>query len=266
MARSRRRKGGIDDHDEHFDEGWLVSYADMMTLLVALFMVLFSISSVNVSKFESLQRSLQAAFSGKIFPGGEALQQTGGDDRTTESGATKPPTSETPEQPKAKDAAAARRAEERELEKVRRRIDAAARELGLSHKVRTAITKDGLRVRVLSDDLLFASGQAVPSQASLPLLARLGQILDREGKHPVVVEGHTDPVPTDGTRFASNWELSTERATSIVKAFATAGVGQRRMTAAGRAYLDPVAGNDTSAGRSLNRRVEILLPRMARTP
>jgi chemotaxis protein MotB len=266
MARSRGRKRGLDDHEEHFDEGWLVSYADMMTLLVALFMVLFSISSVNISKFESLQRSLQAAFSGKIFPGGEALQQTGGDDHSTENGSTQAPPTFAPTQRREGSSAAARKKEEQELEKLRKKIDAAARDLGLSHKVKTSVTKDGLRVRVLTDDLLFASGQAIPSPASLPLLARLGQILDSEGKHPIVIEGHTDSVPTAGTRFATNWELSTERATSIVKAFATTGVVQRRMTAAGRAYLDPVAGNDTSTGRSLNRRVEILLPRMARTP
>ena len=267
MARGRRSRGGIDDHEEHVDEAWLVSYADMMTLLVALFMVLFSISSVNVSKFESLQRSLQAAFSGKIFPGGEALQQTGGDDKTTEQGATSAPPSFAPtSKPGEKPTAAARKREERELAEVKKRIDAAAAELGLSHKVKTQLTQDGLRVRVLTDDLLFASGQAQPSPASLPLLARLGDILGTEGKHPLVIEGHTDPVPTSGTRFATNWELSTERATSIVKAFSATGVSQRRMTAAGRAYLDPIASNDTSAGRSVNRRVEILLPRMARTP
>jgi len=263
MARSRRHKGGHDDHEEHVDEAWLVSYADMMTLLVALFMVLFSISSVNVSKFESLQRSLQAAFSGKIFPGGQALQNSGGDDKSTQNGTAQGVTSFVPVTPRS--GRESRSKEQRELEEVRRRIDAAARSLGLSHKVKTRITADGLRIRVLTDDLLFASGQATPAPQSLPLLGRIGQILAREGRHPIVIEGHTDPVPTAGTRFASNWELSTARATSIVKAFSVTGVGQRRMTAAGRAYLDPVATNDTSAGRSLNRRVEILMPRMARS-
>lgn len=261
MARGRRRRGGgHDDHEEHFDEGWLVSYADMMTLLVALFMVLFSISSVNTSKFESLQRSLQAAFSGKIFPGGRALQQSGGDDNSPKTGSSPaaPPSIVPP-----KRGEASRKAEERELAAVRKRIMKAVRELGLQSKVKAAITKDGLRVRVLTDDLLFASGQAQPQQASLPLLARLGTILHQEGKHPVVVEGHTDPVPTAGTQFATNWELSTARATSIVKAFSVSGVTPRRMTASGRAYLDPITSNDTAAGRSLNRRVEILLPRMA---
>ncbi len=79
MARNsgRRRMGGEEEAEES-DERWLLTYADMITLLMALFMVLFSISSVNVSKFVTLQRSLQDAFSGRILPGGRALQESGG--------------------------------------------------------------------------------------------------------------------------------------------------------------------------------------------
>ena len=75
---SKRRKRGA-EHNDHPDERWLVTYADLMTLLVALFMVLFSISSVNKSKFETLQHSLQDAFSGRILPGGneEGRQDVG---------------------------------------------------------------------------------------------------------------------------------------------------------------------------------------------
>ena len=72
----KRKRGG--DHGDHPDERWLVTYADLMTLLVALFMVLFSISSVNKSKLESLQHSLQDAFSGKILPGGQSIKEGGG--------------------------------------------------------------------------------------------------------------------------------------------------------------------------------------------
>src|SRR4051794_41462632 len=71
----RRRRGG---HGEHNNEDrWLLTYADMITLLMALFMVLFSISSVNTSKFDSLQKALQDAFSGKVLPGGKAIRQEG---------------------------------------------------------------------------------------------------------------------------------------------------------------------------------------------
>src|ERR1700710_1169125 len=76
------KKKRPEDHGAHPDERWLVTYADLMTLLVALFMVLFSISSVNKSKFESLQQSLQDAFSGRILPGGRSIKQAGGTDNT----------------------------------------------------------------------------------------------------------------------------------------------------------------------------------------
>ncbi|WP_205696160.1 flagellar motor protein MotB [Conexibacter sp. SYSU D00693] len=265
MAAGRRHKGGgHDDHEEHVDEAWLVSYADMMTLLVALFMVLFSISSVNTSKFESLQRSMQEAFSGKIFPGGQGLRQTGGDDQSTKLGSSSAPPSFAPVQERKGDVG--RKREERQLQQLKKQVDAAARDLGLQNKVKARMSKDGLRVRILTDDLLFGSGSATPNPQAAPLLAKLGTLLSREAQHPVVVEGHTDPVPTGGSGFTSNWELSTARATAVLHAFTKTGVSQRRLTAAGRAYLDPITSNDTAAGRSLNRRVEILLPRTARTP
>ena len=93
MARNsgRRRMGGEEEAEES-DERWLLTYADMITLLMALFMVLFSISSVNVSKFVTLQRSLQDAFSGRILPGGRALQESGGSTTSPKVAATPPTT------------------------------------------------------------------------------------------------------------------------------------------------------------------------------
>ena len=80
MAAHGKKKKRHDDHGDHPDERWLVTYTDLMTLLVALFMVLFSISSVNKSKFETLQASLQDAFSGRILPGGKSIKEAGGTD------------------------------------------------------------------------------------------------------------------------------------------------------------------------------------------
>ncbi len=82
----------------------------------------------------------------------------------------------------------------------------------------------------------------------------------------MVVEGHTDTVPISGSQYPTNWELSTARASTVVRVLASDGVNSQRLTAAGRAYLDPVAGNDTAAGRSRNRRVQIVLPRQAAAP
>src|SRR5213079_18098 len=89
MVRRRRRRSGGDQED-HADERWLLTYADMITLLMALFMVLFSIANVNKSKLESLSKSLNEAFSGKILPGGKSIQQTGAAQKT-ETPAPTPP-------------------------------------------------------------------------------------------------------------------------------------------------------------------------------
>ena len=98
MSASRRHHGHDDDHEGGHDEGerWLVSFADMMTLLFALFMVLFSISSVNTSKLTALQKSLQDAFSGAVLSGGKAIMETGNQVQPKRAEATPPLPSLTP--------------------------------------------------------------------------------------------------------------------------------------------------------------------------
>src|SRR5258707_6847161 len=97
MSARRRHRGGHDHEEEHEnEERWLVSFADMMTLLFCLFMVLFAISSVNTSKFEALQKALQDAFSGKILSGGQAVMETGNDKQPQKPGTEPPLPSMTP--------------------------------------------------------------------------------------------------------------------------------------------------------------------------
>ncbi len=269
MARhgGRRRGGGGHEEHEGGDERWLLSYADMMTLLVALFMVLFSISSVNTSKYEGLQRSLKDAFSGRVLPGGTSIASAGG--AATDARVLAPPQSTSP-QPQLGGAsdggtraqqAARARAEADAFHEVKAQIDRATTKLGLSGKVSTRISRDGLHIRILTDDLLFDSGSAVPKPSSYPLLARLGRVLAAERHHPVIVEGHTDTVPIRSAQYPSNWELSGARASAVVRAMLLARVGPDRLTAAGRADRDALTSNATPAGRQVNRRVELLLPR-----
>lgn len=268
MSGSRRKKGGHDDHEEHFDESWLVAYADMMTLLVALFMVLFSISSVNISKFEDLQRSLSNAFSGRVLPGGKGIQQAGGSDPTA-SNIIKTPAATSIKPSDSGEAGTkdtAGKVEETRFKAVKAAIDEAVREHGLGGKVRTRISRRGLEVRLLTDDLVFDSGSAAVKPAGAALLSDVGEILKVESDHPVLVEGHTDDVPIATAQFPTNWELSASRATGVVRVLAGAGVGTSRLTAQGRADIDGIQSNKTPAGRALNRRVEILLPRQIVRP
>jgi chemotaxis protein MotB len=269
MAASRRRRHAHAEEEHENDERWLLTYADMITLLMALFMVLFSISSVNISKFVSLQHSLQDAFSGRILPGGRALEESGGSTTSPPVAATPPASTPSATNEgadgKAADAAAkaAAQKEQQDFKALKQRVDAYAKEHGLDSKVTTLITKDGLVIRLLTDKLLFASGSATVQPAGRPLLANIGGLLRAESQHAIRVRGYTDPIPIHTAAFPSNWELSAGRAASVVRAFAGAGVAAERMEAAGRAALDPVTTNATADGRARNRRVEVLLPRVA---
>jgi chemotaxis protein MotB len=230
----------------------------MITLLMALFMVLFSISSVNKAKFEGLQRSLKEAFGGKVMPGGQSIKEAGGS-------LSSPKVLASPLAPVFNQAGRGRQSPAQEsasFRALKARIDRYAREHGISGQVSTQVARDGLHIRLLTDKLLFDSGSAAPKPASRGLLVKLGAVLGQERRHPVTVEGHTDPLPVHSAAIPTNWELSTARAAAVVRALG-ARVDVRRMTASGRAALDPITSNDTAAGRALNRRVEILLPRQA---
>jgi chemotaxis protein MotB len=283
MARGHgRRRGHAGEHEN--EERWLLTYADMITLLMALFMVLFSISSVNISKYETLQKSLKAAFSGNILPGGKAISQQGSTANAAQSptsselqaiepvqtegsaplqnstahGSTTAPTSFTTP---AKQAANEQQ-EASEFQRIKEQLDAYAKAHGFSKSVQTSIEARGLVIKVLTDDLLFASGQAALESEASSLLTEIAQLLNVDQTHPISVEGNTDDVPIHSAQYPSNWELSTARASTVVEFLIAHGVGASRLTASGNADQRPVASNATAIGRAHNRRVEIVLRRL----
>jgi chemotaxis protein MotB len=269
--RGKKRRG--DDHNDHPDERWLVTYADLMTLLVALFMVLFSISSVNKSKLESLQHSLQDAFSGKVLPGGQSIKESGGVMNIKTPSASPKESSLQPyvgspksDQSVSKTKAGAQgNAEEQAFEKLKKQLDQVASKSGLSGKIKVTVTDDGLLIRLLTDKLLFDSGSATPRPQSLPLLKDVADLLkSTQAGHQMIISGNTDNQPIHSGQFADNLDLSTERANAIFRTFAHDGISPVHMTSAGRGDYAPVASNASDAGRSLNRRVEILVPRVAK--
>jgi chemotaxis protein MotB len=267
MSARRSQRGGRGRHgggEVESEERWLLTYADMITLLMALFMVLFSITSVNKAKLQVLSKTLQEAFSGKVLPGGQSIQNTGADPKHVA-----PPTG-TPSIPAittivtsaAPAASAAAKAKEQEdFRHLKQQIDSYSRDKGIQDQVQTVIAQRGLVIRLLTDRVLFDSGAAELKPEATPVLTKVAEIVAREAKHQVMVEGHTDPVPIHGSLFPTNWELSTARASRVVRFLIDGGVAQQRLSAAGYAYLHPIAPNTTAAGRSRNRRVEIVLLR-----
>jgi chemotaxis protein MotB len=280
-----RQIGHAAEHEN--DERWLLTYADMITLLMALFMVLFSISSVNISKYRTLQLSLKAAFSGNILPGGRAIMHPG----STSSSSTAPtsrdvqtlvpltPRLTTPQSTQQQgtggqssqqqhqmqvfnqqQAAAAQ--EQSNFKQVQALITAYAKQHGFGAQVTTSIQSRGLVVQILTDHVLFKSGSAQVENRGDPLLIEIAHLLNAVPNHPLVVEGFTDDVPINTAQFPSNWSLSAERATNVVLFMIAHGVSAQRLGAAGYAQLHPVASNATAAGRARNRRVQIVLQRV----
>jgi chemotaxis protein MotB len=280
MSRSRssrgRRRGGHGGGEES-SERWLLTYADMITLLMALFMVLFSISSVNISKYQTLQLALKAAFSGDILPGGKAIAQPGATANSSHApssadvqaivplNATGAHSTQSAQSSQSASAAVASQ-EAAEFAAIKRKLDAYAAKHGFSSDVHTSVEKRGLVIRVLTDTLLFPSGQATLIPQALPLLSEIGKLVDLDRAHPVAVEGNTDNQPIRSAAFPSNWELSTARASMVVRDLISTGVAPQRLSAAGYADLRPIASNATAQGRARNRRVEIVLQRLAGAP
>ncbi|HLI58312.1 MAG TPA: flagellar motor protein MotB [Solirubrobacteraceae bacterium] len=273
-AGRRRRRGGHEEEPEN-EERWLLTYADMLTLMFALFMVLFSISAVNISKFKTLQESLKSAFSGSILSGGRAIMQSGSESTSKHTPATSPVPAiipVTPNVPQLRDtnaqqignamvSASGTAAEQRSFEALKRRMDAYARSHGFAQSVVTNITRQGLVVRVLTDNLLFASGSATLQSRGDPLLNEVAHLLDIDRRNPITVEGFTDNVPIHTAQFPTNWQLSTARAVNVLLYLTAHGVARGRLGAAGYADLHPIASNATATGRARNRRVDIVLDR-----
>ncbi|HEX2103185.1 MAG TPA: flagellar motor protein MotB [Solirubrobacteraceae bacterium] len=271
MASRRHKKGSHHEEEHENEERWLVSFADMMTLLFCLFMVLFAISSVNTSKFEELAKSLQDAFSGKVVSGGEAVMQTGSSTPADRAAATPPLPSMMPvtqlsegANPTTDQSELKRRAqqEEEDLQRLRKRIQALAKQEGVSANVKVTVRQRGLVVELLTDRVFFESGSALVKPHAERLLVKIAHVIAGERKHPVVVEGHTDSAPIATAHFPSNWELSGARAGAVVRTFQRSGVNGKRMSTQGFGSQVPAASNATAAGRSRNRRVVAVLTRM----
>jgi chemotaxis protein MotB len=280
MSRARSRRGGRRGaHGGGHEDGerWLLTYADMITLLMALFMVLFSISSVNISKIQALQKSLKAAFSpDNILPGGKDIAKQGSTASAHAPSATREVSSIVPLTPHAatsatessssavQAAATVTQAQQEQsgFEHLKHQLDAYASKHGFAKDVNTTIQPRGLVIRVLTDRLLFTSGSATLIPGALPLLSEIAGLVNVDRSHPLAVEGNTDNVPIHSSSFPSNWELSTARASMVVRFLIDRGVYAARLSASGYSDLRPIDSNATAEGRARNRRVEIVMQRL----
>lgn len=278
IDRRRRRFVGAQNADDDNGQRWLLTYADMITLLTALFIVMWSISATNSVKFEQLRVSLKQALSGKdlignkgILDGERGILEPNG--TPVESIVPRAARVDPPQHELAGTSTGFARAllaeqlAERDLEnleRVKAELERYAIANHLTAHIRTSIDERGLVIRLLTDDLLFNSGRAELQTGALPVLRKISALLASERiPNNLRVEGNTDNVPISNALFRSNWELSAARATAVVQQLLEFGMPAGRLAIAGYADQRPVAPNKTAAGRQRNRRVELVVVRRA---
>ena len=234
-------------HSRHVNhERWLISYADFITLLFAFFVVLFASSQADKKKQMQVADAMKTAFTEMgVFDASSKKLSIAHDGGAQSNDSIKPialPAQQTPEE-------------------LKKNIDRmVAEQVGQGHlaegSVTTRVTPDGLVIS-LHDAGFFASGSAEVNPASLRILSI---IVDALPSRPVRIEGHTDNVPIHTAQFATNWELSTARASAIARLIIEKGsFDPAKLSAAGYAEFHPVASNGTEDGRTQNRRVDIIL-------
>ncbi len=217
---------------------WIVTFADLATLMLTFFVLLLSFANMDVVKFEELMGSMQDAFGvtkegqGSFMlmqemeaePGKEGVVQTAAMKDQTE-----------------------RRA-------LSQQMADAARRANFRDNVRINYTKDGINVRIDSN-AMFKAGSAALKEEIVPFLQGVANIM-RSFKFNLFIEGHTDNIPIRTKYFPSNWELSTVRATTVLRKLIKLGVPSDRLAAVGLADTKPIRDNGTPEGRAVNRRVE----------
>ncbi len=244
---------------------------------MAMFIALFAISSVNVDKAKRLEMGFNNAATRPqlgLFTssGGKSPVQGVGDGQSGGSGALGGGSSlssdgnsnhQTPTTSSViTGSAAIQKAEQKEQKSFwhfEQQIKQAAQQSGIGNEITFQLEGRGLVVRLASDNVLFASGQAVIEPEGQHVLQVIGAVLTKI-PNPLLIEGYTDDRPINTPQFASNWELSTARADVVLRYLVdTVGLNSSRMTAQGYGERDPVASNATPEGQAKNRRVEIVI-------
>ncbi len=268
MKRRSRRKYN-EEHTNH--EAWAIPYGDLLTLLLAFFVVMYAISSINEGKYRVLSDSLFAAFRGvprtmEPIQVGEKQVGSGADIQTTlvqqailegQPRSLLAPLPVNPElstyhYPSPRFAKAAEA-----LTRVAAEVERAMQDLIREKLIFVRRAQLWLEVEIRTD-ILFPSGSARLSPGAVEVIERLAEVL-RPFPNPIRVEGHTDNRPINTVAFFSNWELSAARAGSVVHVLSRHGIDPSRLAVIGYGEHRPVATNDTPEGRNANRRVVIVI-------
>lgn len=274
--------------DDNSHERWLVSYADFVTLLFAFFVVMYSVSQVNESKYRTLSTTLMSAFSEPpraikpIQVGEPSVPYTDAENPNEQAIVDSPvldePAKEAPSVPidsteTSDNSDLVNKAtstdepvlsegvqEVDRFEDIAQRIEAQFSDLIKEGVIQVASNEFWLQI-TLNDNILFSSAQAKPSDQANAIFSDIAQVLT-DVDNPIQVEGFTDDRPINTRVFDSNWELSSARASAVVKILANNGIAPQRLSAVGYGEHQPVASNGSPEGRSQNRRVALMVAKV----
>jgi chemotaxis protein MotB len=223
-----------DDDDKENLERWLLTYADLITLLLAFFILLYSMSRFDAEKFKSLSNALRSVLRGASaspLPHETIMMMDDPGNGPIKTG---------------------------DLNFLKSHIDELLVEKGLTDKISATVEDRGLVIRI-SESAFFDLGSADLKDQAKGILDLFGSVLSEIPNH-VRIEGHTDNLPIKNEKYPSNWELSTYRATTCIRyLIETYGMKPDRISAMGYSEYRPIAGNDTPEGRNQNRRVDIVV-------
>jgi len=240
MHKGGRQKAHGGEHEGN-NERWLLTYADLITLLMVFFVVLYSMSQADSDKFKRVSAALQQAFNIDVLKG-QPTATSIQDDQIDQSLADNPINDE----------------QSAQVSRLQSKIKAVVDGLVQAPDVSVGIDKEGVVIR-LSGSYLFDSGRAELKPNSFDILDALSAEL-RLQPNEIRIDGHTDAIPIDSPRYPTNWELSVARALAVTRYLTeTDGVPAGRLMAAGFGEFRPLVPNDTRDHRAMNRRVEIHL-------
>lgn len=286
------KRGKKKHAEEEGGEAWLLPYSDLMTLLLAVFIVLFAVSKVDQAKTEEMAKAFQSSMlsggAGVFNNDGKkvvSMKSQGGEQNAPQSGnagqtgteqstqsettsqASSQATSETSSQASSETSS---QMTQDQLEKnlgqyelqnmtaLKAKLDALFEQEGLTNSISTSIDSRGLVVR-LNNAILFDSGSADIKSENQDTLVKIANIINTLNNY-IRIEGHTDNQPISNSVYPSNWELSTARASSVVRLFIDkCGISPEKIMAVGYGEYRPIADNTTVDGRAKNRRIDIIL-------
>ena len=246
-----RRKKHEEGHVNH--ERWLITYSDLITLLMIFFIIMYASSNVDAKKFKAVSDSFRVAL-------GDGSSSSGNNVISSDIplNINEMPQEVKDEMAKAAAEAKAEAVEKNKLTEVKGKIDSLLEGSGLQASVGTVIEERGLVVS-LKDTVLFDSGSADVKGDRIVTITEIGKILNSIDNY-VRIEGHTDNVPIYTSRFHSNWELSALRAVSVKEILSkNGGVNESKLSVLGYGEFRPLADNSSEEGKAKNRRVDIII-------